>query len=50
LVDLHDPQVRVIDPRRPWRTVVDEIAASDVVISSSLHGVIVAEAYGIPAV
>lgn len=32
------------------RTFIDEIAASDKVISSSLHGIILAESYGVPAV
>lgn len=33
-----------------WRQLVDLIASADVVISSALHGIIVAEAYGIPAI
>lgn len=45
-----DPHLRWIDVRQPWPSVVDEISACDVVVSSSLHGLIVAEAYGIPAV
>ena len=32
-----------------WRDFIDEICASDFVISASLHGLIVAEAYGVPA-
>ncbi|CAN5494617.1 polysaccharide pyruvyl transferase family protein [soil metagenome] len=40
----------LIDPRRPWPEVVERIAACEVVWSSSLHGIIVAEAFGIPAV
>lgn len=32
-----------------WRGFIDEICASDFVISASLHGLIVAEAYGVPA-
>lgn len=33
-----------------YRSFIDRIAASRVVISSSLHGIILAEAYGVPAV
>lgn len=33
-----------------FRTVIDQIVASDLVISASLHGIIIAEAYGIPAI
>ena len=44
------PGARIIDPSRPWPNVVDEIAACSLIWSSSLHGLIVAEAFGIPAV
>lgn len=40
---------RVIYPTDPWDVVIEKILNSQFVISSSLHGIIVAEAYGIPA-
>lgn len=39
----------VIYPTEPWNVVIRKILNSKFVISSSLHGIIVAEAYGIPA-
>jgi len=33
-----------------YRSVIDEIVASNIVYTSSLHGIILAEAYGVPAV
>lgn len=44
-----DPAVLMIDVQSSWRKVVDSIRKCSAVISSSLHGLIVAEAYGIPA-
>lgn len=39
-----------IDPRRKPMAVLEDIVRSEMVAASSLHGVIVAEAFGIPAV
>ncbi len=38
-----------ISPLLPWYQVVDAIVSSDRVVASSLHGLIIAEAFGIPA-
>ncbi|MCQ2801552.1 MAG: polysaccharide pyruvyl transferase family protein [Bacilli bacterium] len=35
---------------KDWKKTIDEICASKLVISSSLHGIIIAEAYGVPAI
>ena len=46
-----DARVLVVDiQHRNWRRTIDQITSCDVVISSSLHGIIAAEAYGVPAV
>lgn len=50
LVQVSDPAIRLIDVQAEWRTVVDGIVSCEGILSSSLHGLIVAEAYGIPAV
>lgn len=39
----------IVYPTEPWLTVVEKILDSKFVISSSLHGIIIAEAFGIPA-
>lgn len=43
------PQIRLINPLRPWNTVTGDIVRHRLILASSLHGLIIAEAYGIPA-
>ena len=42
------PEIRLVDPRRPPAEVVAEIAGCREVFSSSLHGLVAADALGIP--
>ena len=49
-VPTDDPSVLVIDINAGVHEVINAVAKCDLVLSSSLHGVVVAEAYGIPAV
>lgn len=42
------PDMRVIDLLAPIEQVIDEIASCDAILSSSLHGLVVAAAYEIP--
>jgi pyruvyltransferase len=42
-----DPHV--VYPTEPWNVVIEKILDSRFVIASSLHGIVIAEAYGIPA-
>ena len=46
-----DPRVKLIKVQGydEWTDFIDEICSCDFIISSSLHGLIVAEAYGIPS-
>lgn len=48
---LKNPSVEVLDVQeRDWRALVARIASAEVVLSSSLHGIIVAAAYGVACV
>jgi pyruvyltransferase len=44
-----DEKYAVVYPTDPWDEVIAAICNSKLVISGSLHGIIIAEAYGIPA-
>jgi pyruvyltransferase len=45
-----DDRIELVSPLRPWTDVVRAVCGATTVVSSSLHGLIVAEAYGVPAV
>jgi pyruvyltransferase len=44
------PEDLLIDVQEDWKKVVDGITSCEKVIASSLHAVIVAEAYGVPVI
>ena len=44
------PEKSVLLPTLPWKEFIQNIQKAEFVISSSLHGIIIAEAYGIPAI
>lgn len=42
-------RAELVSPYLPWNRVVEQIVSARLVVASSLHGLILAEAYGIPA-
>lgn len=48
LFNPHRSGYAIIDPRRPWREVVDDICRCEFVFCQSLHGAIMSEVYGVP--
>ena len=54
--NLHDIEIanslnieNVVSPLQTWNTCIEQILSGNFVIASSLHGLVIAEAYGIPA-
>lgn len=43
------PDPRTVSPFDPWERCVERIAGAEFVVSGSLHGLIVADAFGVPA-
>jgi hypothetical protein len=51
IMRVSDKSVLSIDVSDPnWQVTVDRIVSCDVLVTSSLHGLIAAEAYGVPVV
>lgn len=48
-VDFKAGNMTVVDPRGSWNACVQKIVASDLIVASSLHGLVIADAFGIPA-
>ena len=46
---MDNPKYQIIDVLKPWKEFIDKVLECKTIVSSSLHGVIIAEAYGIPA-
>lgn len=46
----NDPEIKIIDIEGSTNTVVDQICSCKYIASSSLHGIIAADAFGIPSV
>jgi pyruvyltransferase len=49
LVKTGDPSIKVIDIQGPLETFLEDLLSCRRIVSSSLHGIIIAESYGIPA-
>ncbi len=43
------PDIHLIDPRSAWNDVINEIVQCEFILASSLHGLIIADAFAIPS-
>jgi hypothetical protein len=43
-----EKEFHIIDPTQNWKTVVDELTSCKAILSSSLHGLVISDAYSIP--
>lgn len=48
-IDFSKAKVPILDPRNSWNRAVEAILRAKFIVASSLHALIIAEAYGIPA-
>ena len=46
--EIRDPAVKIISPLNDFRQVILEVNSCEVILASSLHGVIISESYSIP--
>jgi len=46
--DIHPNSVQLISPMMHWKSMLAEILTSELVITSSLHGIVLSEAFGVP--
>jgi pyruvyltransferase len=49
-MEIAEGKAKMIDIQADWKTVIEEVLSCKKIITSSLHGLICAEAYGIPVI
>lgn len=49
-ISLVEGRENVVSPLQPWVTVISQIVSSELVISSSLHGLVIADSFNIPCI
>lgn len=48
MIESDPSELRIVDVRKDFRDVVDSIVSSRAVVSTSLHGLVIAQAFGVP--